>query len=66
MSLRWRNWKTHQVQGLAGAIPWEFKSPSQHPNKYNFGNCVWGRLEFHPMGNQPKAGKSLLQHQDGT
>jgi hypothetical protein len=26
----WRNWQTHQLEGLAGAIPWRFKSSRSH------------------------------------
>ena len=25
---KWRNWQTHQLEGLAVAIPWGFESPS--------------------------------------
>jgi hypothetical protein len=31
-SRKWRNWQTHQLEGLAVAIPWGFESPlSHHP-----------------------------------
>jgi hypothetical protein len=26
----WRNWQTHQLEGLAGEILWEFESPHRH------------------------------------
>ncbi|VTR91423.1 unnamed protein product [Gemmata massiliana] len=26
----WRNWQTHQLEGLAGAIPCRFKSCLRH------------------------------------
>ena len=28
--LRWRNWYTHQLEVLAGAIPWRFESSPEH------------------------------------
>src|SRR5215216_927251 len=27
---KWRNWQTHQLEGLAVAIPWGFESPLPH------------------------------------
>ena len=27
---KWRNWQTHQLEGLAGAIPWRFESSLPH------------------------------------
>ena len=27
---KWRNWQTHQLEGLAVAIPWGFESPLSH------------------------------------
>ena len=27
---QWRNWQTHQLEGLAGAIPWRFESSLPH------------------------------------
>ncbi len=30
LSRKWRNWQTHQLEGLAVAIPWEFESPLPH------------------------------------
>ena len=29
-SRKWRNWQTHQLEGLAVAIPWGFESPLPH------------------------------------
>ncbi len=29
-SRKWRNWQTHQLEGLAVAIPWGFESPLSH------------------------------------
>ena len=29
---KWRNWQTHQLEGLAVAIPWGFESPLPHQN----------------------------------
>src|SRR5690242_16778794 len=29
-SREWRNWQTHQLEGLAGAISWRFKSSLAH------------------------------------
>jgi hypothetical protein len=28
----WRNWQTHQLEGLAVAIPWWFESTRPHQN----------------------------------
>ncbi len=30
---KWRNWQTHQLEGLAVAIPWGFESPLPHQNQ---------------------------------
>ena len=30
---KWRNWQTHQLEGLAVAIPWGFESPLPHQDK---------------------------------
>jgi protein translocase SecG subunit len=27
---KWRNWQTHQLEGLAGATPWRFESSLPH------------------------------------
>jgi hypothetical protein len=27
-------WQTHQLEGLAGATPWGFKSPHRHQNAF--------------------------------
>jgi hypothetical protein len=32
---KWRNWQTHQLEGLAVARPWGFESPLPHQlNQY--------------------------------
>ena len=37
-SRKWRNWQTHQLEGLAVAIPWGFESPLPHqPSLMNAG-----------------------------
>ena len=33
-SRKWRNWQTHQLEGLAVAIPWGFESPLSAPTTY--------------------------------
>ena len=30
LSRKWRNWQTHQLEGLAIAISWGFESPLPH------------------------------------
>ena len=30
---KWRNWQTHQLEGLAVAIPWGFESPLPHHDR---------------------------------
>ena len=33
---QWRNWQTHQLEGLAVAIPWRFESSLPHQqNSHN-------------------------------
>ena len=33
-SRKWRNWQTHQLEGLAVAIPWGFESPLPHQTNF--------------------------------
>src|SRR6266853_6937114 len=47
---QWRNWQTHQLEGLAVAIPWRFESSLPH--------------HFHVLknlsGNLPRAGSVFV------
>jgi hypothetical protein len=39
----WRNWQTHQLEGLAVAIPWWFESTRPHQiseGKFNVSNSA--------------------------
>ena len=39
-SRKWRNWQTHQLEGLAIARSWGFESPLPHQNLESYQRCV--------------------------
>jgi hypothetical protein len=45
---QWRNWQTHQLEGLAVAIPWRFESSLPHQLNFLDDESVTCKFsEFH-------------------
>ena len=49
-SRKWRNWQTHQLEGLAVAIPWGFESPSHQSLPSVVLGCSRGASGFSASG----------------
>ena len=57
-SRKWRNWQTHQLEGLAVAIPWGFESPLPHHTNF-VGVVASGRFS----GARPKPSALVRGHE---
>jgi hypothetical protein len=61
---KWRNWQTHQLEGLAVAIPWGFESPLPHFTRSRSFNAS-GRIQAlgHRASRSAFGHESPLPHQ---
>src|SRR3982751_3799287 len=57
---KWRNWQTHQLEGLAVAIPWGFESPLPHQTPRGPANC--GTFGSATAEVAPPKAISLISH----
>ena len=45
----WRNWQTHQLEGLAVAIPWWFESTRPHHLLFSIGSNPQIQVPLTPL-----------------